>query len=100
VADIALEFYSPEYCLSETRESGADQRYLKRRRLPDPMKSGYVDHYTGLPVLISASRDGGPVHYKGYSGVIKNFNPHLEVADVQLDIGQRTVPVKLACLRF
>jgi hypothetical protein len=64
----------------------------------------YVDPYKGLPVVISGPRQRdlspGPVHFKGYSGIIKNYNPHLQMADVELNATQRTVQVKLEFLRF
>lgn len=63
-----------------------------------------MDPYKGLPVVISGPRERsllpGPVHFKGYSGIIKNFNPHHQTADVQLDVTQKVVHVKLDYLRF
>jgi hypothetical protein len=78
----------------------ADWKYLGSLCLPDPLREQYIDPYKGLPIMISASGDGTPVPFKGYTGVITGFNPHIQAADVRLDIGQKTVLIKVECLRF
>lgn len=99
-----MEFYSPEYSRNEGKEVWTEetiQKYVGRALFPDPLKQRYVDPYSGLPVVISGNGQvSGPIHFKGYNGIIKSFNPNLQVAEVELNSTQRRVPIKLACLQF
>jgi hypothetical protein len=76
-------------------QANENQDVMRRQQLLDPLRQRYVDPYKELPVTIS-----GPVAQKGYTGIIKSFNPNRNIADVQLDINMKTILVKLEFLRF
>jgi hypothetical protein len=76
-------------------QANENQDVLRRQQLLDPLRQRYIDPYKGLPVTIS-----GNVAHKGYTGIIKGFNPLRNTADVQLDINMKTILVKLEFLRF
>jgi hypothetical protein len=68
----------------------------------------YRDPYKGLPVVVSGPpRESNmslttPVHFKGYTGIIKSFNPNNGIADVELSaiLTRKTIPFKVDHLRF
>jgi hypothetical protein len=108
VVEIVAPTAIPEIADPQDGVTPPDPCGAKRNASPAPhLFDNYKDLYKGLPVAITgpeASEMEGfrskPVHYKGYTGIIKTFNPNNQIAQVELGIVQKLVNVNLESLRF